>query len=402
MGSRSKALITPEVLKWARERAKLSLEEAAEKIKRPAEEIASWEDGSQMPSIAQARRASKVYKRPFAAFYLPEPPKDFDTLRDFRSLPGEERGVFSPELELIIREAFFRQKELRLILIQEGVQPLSFVGSASLDDNPIDVAEDIRRSLKITYEDQREFSNRTQAFKVWMNKVEDIGIFVFRRRNIPLREARGFTISDDIVPIIFINSDDSKTGQVFTLAHELAHLWLDVGGISNYETEFFTLNTEDEIRNIEIFCNKVAANVLIDEATFTNNWRSIVQSYQIDDAIEKLANRFFVSEEMVARRVLDMGEINQEKYQELRWYFAERFNQFKEIERKRWKESDGGPSYYLKAASMLGYSLTKTVIAAYLSGSISARDASHILSVKVNNMQKLGEVVGMPGIVGEG
>jgi Zn-dependent peptidase ImmA (M78 family) len=185
----------------------------------------------------------------------------------------------------MIREAQFRQREVKDILIRDGVEKLEFVGSVTLDDDPTIIAKDIRKTLDISYTEQSSYSNTTQAFKGWMEKVEDSGIFIFRRRNIELLEARGFLLSDDIAPMIFVNSDDSKTGQIFTLAHELAHLWLNVSGISNLGP--FSRIADQASRQIEIFCNKVAANVLLSEEKFQGE---ISGNYGIKDT-EKLIER---------------------------------------------------------------------------------------------------------------
>ena len=237
--SRIEALITPSVIQWAREQSKLSIDEAARKIRRSAEEIRGWENGSLRPSISQARKAAEVYRRPLAAFYLPEPPSEFETLRDFRSLPSAEFREYSPELSLLIRTTQYRQEWVREYLIEEGVEPLSFVGSSTLQDDPRDVANNILQVLDISSEDQQKCNSRQEALRLWLEKAEMAGIFVFRQRQIDLQEARGFLISDDFAPFVFINSDDSKAAQIFTLAHELAHFLSRLGYVVLSRMMFF-------------------------------------------------------------------------------------------------------------------------------------------------------------------
>ena len=169
---RVEALVTPSVIKWAREQAKMSIDEAARKIKRSPADIQAWENGTLRPSIAQARKASEVYRRPLAVFYLPEPPKDFRTLRDFRTLPNNNLREYSSELALLIRTAEYRQEWTREHLLDEGEEPLSFVGSASLNENPRDVARDILETLQLSPQDQQECNTRQGALRLWLEKAE--------------------------------------------------------------------------------------------------------------------------------------------------------------------------------------------------------------------------------------
>lgn len=392
--SRVEALITPAVLRWARERSRLSLAEAAVKLKRPIEDISAWEEGSKYPSVPQARRASEVYRRPLAVFYLPEPPQDFETLRDFRRIHEGERGQFSPELSLLIRTTHFRQRWMRDFLISEGEPKLKFVGSASIQDNPTNIAKKIRDELNITTDQQKSCTTRTEARKLWLQKCEMAGIFVFRQTNIELAEARGFLVSDDFAPFIFLNSSDSKAAQIFTLAHELAHLWLNQSGVSNLEvTGRFD---DEESHQIETYCNKVAAELVLENREFIKEWQNCNKERDIELIILSLSNTFKVSEEVVARRLKDLNQITDSKYSELRQVYQERWREYKKQELAKLRSSKGGPSYYTTTLSKNGYAFTQTVISGFMSGSVSGRDASSLLEVKINNIAKLGEKAGLP------
>jgi len=391
--SRIEALITPSVMQWAREKAKLPIEEAAQKIRRPPEDILGWEDGSLRPSIAQARKAAEVYRRPLAVFYLSEPPSEFETLRDFRVLPDNELRDFSPELSLLIRTTRYRQEWTREYLLDEEVETLPFVGSYSPQNNPRDIALDILGVLEISPRDQQKCSSRYDALLLWLKKAELAGIFVFRQRQIELQEARGFIISDNIAPFIFINSDDSKAAQIFTLAHELAHLWLDISGISNMEDQGLPLDQDSS--QIEYFCNQVAAEAVLEEGSFSQAWRRQNSAHSIEDRINQVSGLFNVSEEVVARRLLERDIISQQHYVELRKYYQDRWVEIKRKERRKMKSSKGGPSYYVTTVSQNGYAFTQTVIGAFVGGAISGRDASSLLNVKVNNLHQLGETAGI-------
>lgn len=387
------ALITPSLMHWAREKARLTTEQASKKIGRPKEEIKAWEDGILKPTIPQARKASEVYKRPLAVFYLPEPPKDFDTLRDFRSLPVDYEPDYSPELALLIRTAKFRQEWTREFFIDEGVSKLSFVGFSSFDDSPQKVSHHILSHLHLSPEEQIKRHTRNEALRLWIDRAERAGIIIFRQGNIDLKETRGFILCDEYAPFIFINSEDAIAAQLFTLVHELAHLWLNQTGISNLEP--FKKIPKDEDQKIELFCNKIASEALLKRKLFYHSWRDQDPSLSLKEQIENVSNIFKVSEEAISRRLLDDGTISLNVYLELREFYQNRWVEFKERERQRMKSTEGGPSYYVRKVFNNGYSFTQTVISAFDSGAITGRDASNLLDVKISNIRRLASAAGM-------
>lgn len=391
--ARVEALITPSVMRWAREHSGLSIEEAARKNVRSVEDIKAWEDGSLLPSIAQARKAAKVYKRPLAIFYLPEPPKDFETLRDFRSLPDEALRDYSPELSILVRTALEHQIWMSDFLIEEGVPPLTFVGSVSADDSPEKSALDILDKLNLSPDEQRSCYSREEALRLWINKTEEAGIFIFRQGQIELEEARGFIISDEYAPFVYLNSGDGKAAQIFTLAHELAHLWLNQSGISNLEPPR-RRRLKDEDR-IELLCNKIASEAVLNSKSFNAEWQKMDRSRSVEELIERLSKEFKVSEEVIARRLKDKQVLSQERYLTLREKFQIRWRQHKTTEKIRMKEIKGWPSYYTMKIFNNGYSFTKTVVSAFENGAISGREASSLLDVKVNNIPKLAVTAGI-------
>ena len=143
----NEALVTPSVMKWARERARLDISTAAHKLHRPETDIAMWESGEKRPTLAQAKKASEVYKRSLAVFYLPEPPKDFDTLKDYRLLPDQSLGEWSPELALLIRQVMVKQQWLSEYLQEIEMDKVSFIGSVTPRIAPGKLAIIIRKHL---------------------------------------------------------------------------------------------------------------------------------------------------------------------------------------------------------------------------------------------------------------
>ena len=392
------ALITPSVMRWARERSSLSLEDAAHKIGRPVEEISKWERGELRPSVAQARKASEVYKRPLAVFYLPEPPEDFETLRDFRTLPDGFSREYSQELGLLIRTTLYRQKWLKDFCVQEQIEPLSFIGSATIKSTPAEVAGKIREILKITPQDQMRCRTRSEALSLWIEKVEQIGVYVFQQGDIDLQEARGFSIADENAPFVFINSGDAEAARMFTLAHELCHLWINEPGISNLES--FEKSKSDQIHEVEIFCNRVASILVLEPKAFAFALKNIRAGLKLEEKVAELSGIFKVSEEAIARRFLENGIINKARYEELRRAYQERWRAIRDEKRKQMAVNKKGPSFYVRKLFNNGYAFTQTVISAYRNGAVSGRDASSLLEVKINHLARLSIQAGIPFAAG--
>ncbi|MDX9702371.1 MAG: XRE family transcriptional regulator [Candidatus Auribacterota bacterium] len=390
--TRTNALITPSVIQWARERAGYSLANAAEKFKISEEDLQAWEAGTKSPSIPQARKASEIYKRSLAVFFLPEPPKDFKTLRDFRTLPEGYPSEYSPELSFLIRNMHVRQEWMREYLINEGTEPLSFLSKISKPITLKNLTDAILNTLDISPNEQINCKTRTEALKLWIDKVEAVGIYIIREKKIDPKEARGLILCDDYAPFIFLNGEDAVAAQLFTLAHELAHLWINQSGLSNLEPIGRVKN--EKISKIETFCNKVASSLILANSSFNHKLSTLDSNLSTEEKIESLSKIFQVSEETIARRFLEKNLISDMEYLTLRRKYQERWIEFKKNERQKMKDKKRGPSYYVKKYYN-GYAFTHTVVDAYFSGTITARDASGLLDIKVNNIKKLADVAGI-------
>lgn len=395
---RVKANITPKVIEWARESCGYSVDDAASKIGRPAEEVSAWESGDLQPTIPQARKASEVYKRPLAVFFLPAPPEDFHTLRDFRTLPLDFSREYSPHLNFLTRQTLNRQQWLRDYLRLEETPTLDFIGSANLSDNPLKLAEVIRAKLGISIDEVKKCSGTGDALRLWINKAEELGVFVFRGgsysyEQIDVIEARGFALTDDYAPFVFLNAQDAKAGQIFTLIHELAHLWLNAPGISNLIAARRITTDSDRI---EMFCNAVSAEVLVPQRYFRQRWRRTIADKTVEKGIESSARHFNVSREVIARRLLDWHKITSRKYTDLAQKYAEEWRANKKWVKEQQSQQDGGPNYYVIRSMNNGHSYCKIVIGAYQRGQLSGRDTSNFLGVKLNKLVGIANALHIP------
>ncbi|HLW39437.1 MAG TPA: XRE family transcriptional regulator, partial [Brumimicrobium sp.] len=227
-----KAYITPNVLKWARESARMTEETAAAKVSVKVDRLKEWEAGTSQPTIKQAQTLAKAYKRPFALFFLPEIPRDFQPLQDFRKSGSKSLTTSSI---FIIREIQQKQAWISDVYSENQEEKLDFVGRFSIEDDPQSVAKDILDTLKIN----PALYKTDNPIKEWIDAAESNGIFVSRtsfihsRLKLDSEELQGFAIADAHAPFVFVNSDDWNAPQLFTLVHELAHIWIAETGISN-------------------------------------------------------------------------------------------------------------------------------------------------------------------------
>ncbi|GGH29500.1 DNA-binding protein [Dyadobacter endophyticus] len=381
-----KAYITPIVFRWARESAKMTSEIAASKVNVTVERLLEWEAGTTQPTIKQAQMLAKAYKRPFALFFLPDIPRDFQPLQDFRR---SDSKALSTGSVFMIREIQQKQAWISETNQENREQKFPFVGRFTVNDNPEDVAEDILNTLDIS---PGKYPNGN-AVKEWIEKAEAKGIFVSRTSfvnshlTLDSDELQGFAIADPFAPFVFINSEDWAAPQLFTLVHELAHIWIAASGISaDIDPGFRKI---DRLHPVELFCNEVAANALIPKHMLLQLGSSI---YQTASQIFAVAKTFGVSSFALLVRALNLNLISIAQYKNLKAAADAEFKAFliREEEKKaKQKESTGGPSYYLLQIQKNSRLFTQTVLDAFHGGSLEPTQASSLLNVKINHFHNL-------------
>jgi Zn-dependent peptidase ImmA (M78 family) len=381
-----RANVTPSVLKWARESAKLAEEITASKVNVEVERLREWEAGTSQPTIRQAETLAKFYKRPFALLFLPSIPNDFQPLQDFRRKDARPLGTAST---FIIRELQQKQAWVRQLYEDGKEEKLPFVGRFKVSSKPENVALDILTTLQI---DPRHYSSQ-DPLKEWVTKAEEAGIFISRasfihtRMKIDSDELQGFVIADEFAPFVFINSDDWSSAQLFTLVHELAHIWIAESGLSNEISLQTTIDPKGH--PVERFCNEVAAAALmpveymaeIDASVFGSQKNVIVLSKAL--GVSSLA--FLV-------RAYKLGQLSLERYRELRKNADREFEIFvqRELEKQAMaKSKPGGPNPYLLLFLKHGKLFTQVVIDAYRGGFVAPTQASNLLHTQTTKFPKL-------------
>ncbi|WP_411029486.1 ImmA/IrrE family metallo-endopeptidase [Spongiimicrobium sp. 3-5] len=386
-----KAFITSEILKWARETAGISVEDAAKKVLVSPERFLTWENGNDYPTIRQAKILAKSYRRPFSIFFLPEIPKDFQPLQDYRRDDSQKLDTASL---FIIRDVQEKQNWISELFEEIGENKLPFVGKYTPNDNPAVVAKDILDTLKISPANYKK-----TPINEWIEKAELAGIFISRTSYLHSRLVldkdliQGFAISDKYAPFVFVNSKNWKAPQLFTLVHELAHIWIAKSGISNEIDIDFTNNPISKFHPVELFCNQVAANALMPHEIIIQLGNETFDSTQ---KIFKQAKELGISSFALLVRALNLNLISQSKYKSLKEDAQDEFEKFLErekIKKEKQKERKNGPDTYLLRLNKNSKLFTRIVMDSFNNGSLSPSIASNLLNTQINNFQKFEKLL---------
>ncbi len=378
------AFVDPALLVWARESARLSVAELAERLKLAVDRVAAWEQGTDRPSVPQLRKLASVVKRPVAVFFLPEPPRDFDALRDFRRTMVDGAPAISSQLEAeLYRAQELREAALALVDGADAVEGNRFPVTATLSESPDDVAARLRAVLSVSYEAQKGWRDSYQALSEWRLAVEALDVLVVNMSGIDVSDARGFSIAAFPWPLIALNTRDSANGRIFTLMHELAHLALHEGGICDWQDERRLVPSD---RTIESFCNQVAAALLLPrdlvESTIAAAPSPRADDWS-DDTLARFARRLSVSEESLLLRLLHLGRASQAHFTKMRATFQERY--------ARAAASSSRPivKYEKKMVGRLGTAYLDLAFGAYYAQRLTLCELSSYTGIRVQNLGKV-------------
>lgn len=358
----SRVAVKREVMRWARSRAGLTVDTLARKF--PKVEL--WEREEVQPTLRQLEAFAKATQTPIGYFFLPEPPEERLPIPDFRTVRDQSMGRPSPNLLETIQIVQRRQTWMREVLVEEGQPRLDFVGSVRTESEPVGAANDMRRVLRIDTSWAQAQRTWTDALRALRIAAEAAGVFVVingivgnnTHRKLDVDEFRGFVVVDDLAPFIFINGADGKAAQMFTLAHELAHVWFGQSGV------FDLRDLEPTGDEVEQVCNGIAAEFLVPAGELRNVWPG---ARQAAEPFQVLARHFKVSAIVAARRVLDLGLVTKQEF--LEFYAA-----YQEDERRRAAKSEGG-DFYLTQDVRLGRRFARAVVRAAKEGRLLYRDA---------------------------
>ena len=380
------ALVTPQVLAWARNRRGLEPAELAHKLSVKPERVLDWESGERRPTFRQARRLAESLYVPFGYLYLSEPPEEELPLPDFRTTPGQPPREPSPDFLDLLNDVLGKQQWFRSYRESEGTEELPFVGSFSSTDSEETVAADIRDVINV--DAARSVAGNWEGFiRELTRNAEDVGIMVLRSgvvgnnnfRPLDIEEFRGFSVSDRIAPLIFVNGRDFTGAQIFTLAHELAHIWAGQGGVSNPD---YGLRHDSQDQSIERFCNRVAAETLVPGEEFSRRWK--LRESEVDDNLHVLSRSYKVSQMVILRQALDHGFVSAANYRRSYRDIVERANQ-------RVPSGETGGHFQYTLAARNGNTFVQAVVSSAAGGTLLSSEAADLLGVKVSTLPSVAE-----------
>lgn len=367
---RTEVNINANMLKWAIARAGYDLHDFASKV--PS--IFEWIEGEKKPTVKQLEDFSKKVYLPFGYFFLPEPPKEKLPIPFFRTNNTQvtQVSVNVYDTILLLQQ---RQDWLKDYLKESEFEALSFVGKYRHSNNVQEIVTDLRRSLDLSENWASHFKTWQEALDSLIHHIEDIGIIaVFNgivenntHRPISVEECRGFVLVDEMAPFMFINNSDGKAAQMFTIVHELAHIW------TGHSAGFDFRKLEPANDPIERLCDKIAAEFLVPEITFNDVWNS-------NPNIKNVARFFKVSEIVIARRALDLGKITKSS-------FFEFYDEYTNREFIKKESQSSGGDFYATTRKRLGLTFSTHINNAVKSGKLLYRDAYKLTSLKGDTFQ---------------
>ena len=368
--------VKPELLKWACRRAGSNVSELSYKFK----DLPQWVNKEKKPTLKQLENFAKATFVPVGQLFSERPPDESLknlSVQDFRSL--KSRKLHEPSCHLIdtIYLCQQRQNWYHDFLKSEGHQKLNFVASVSTKHSVVQVAQKICRHIKFDDRTRRKASNWEEALVLLRKCIEDSGVLIMingvvgsnTRRPLQVDEFRGFALADDLAPLIFVNGADAKSAQMFTMAHELAHIWLGNSAVVNVSPD---VRSSDQ--KVEQWCNQVAAEIL---APLESIKQEVIDTADIQNAIKKLVQKYKVSSLVILRRLLDAKQITRKLFDEI--YSGE---ELKFSKKNNSRSSRGGGDFYRTLGVRVGQQFMYDLVASTWARQTTFTEAFRLLGIK--------------------
>ncbi|MFJ6419199.1 ImmA/IrrE family metallo-endopeptidase [Paeniglutamicibacter sp. NPDC091659] len=375
--------VAPMLFAWARQRAGKSVEDLLKKFP----QLPTWESGEALPTMRQLEKYAEATYTPVGYFFLPEPLQEDLPVPDFRTIGNVAVQAPSADLLETIYICERRQDWYLDYAARRDLDPLEFVGSVTTRTPIADAAAQMGEVLGLNWSVRNRYEKWEDALFGLAALAEDAGILVMisgivgsnTHRILDPNEFRGFALADATAPLVFVNGTDTKAAQIFTLAHELAHVWLGQSAVSLPDLHVMESNA------IEKWCNSVAAELLVPLAHLRTEYRA---GTDLTRELDRLARVYKVSTLVVLRRIFDLTQWSWDSYSEQFEFELDR------VMGKARRVSSGG-DYYNTQQYRLGKRFIRALVADTMEGGTLHRHAfelsgSHNPAV----FHKLGEKVG--------
>ena len=377
--------LRPDVLRWARERADLTAEDLARKVRLKADRVHEWESSGEI-SMAWAERLAAATHSPLGFLFLSFPPYAALPINDFRTRAGD--APLNPSLELLetVYAMQYRSEWLREELIDTGGEPVQIVGAFRSGASNVSAADAMRSCLGLSNDWAASARNWSDAAELLRSQAQAAGILmVFNgivgndtTRKLDPNEFQGFALVDEYAPLVFVNNADYKAAQMFTMAHELAHLFVGEGGVSATES---LLPAEHDV---EILCDGIAAEFLVPEAHLRSFWPHVSGRA---DRYQQTARYFKVSRVVAARRALDAGLIERPVFFD---FYARNKTQG-----NRNQQTASGGDFWNTQRWRIGVRFAAAVVRALEAGRLSHREAYALTGLKADTFANMPSEMGI-------
>ncbi|MGO1285657.1 MAG: ImmA/IrrE family metallo-endopeptidase [Brachybacterium sp.] len=377
--------IAPELYRWAVERAGWDEQTAQRRFP----QLSEWAAGVRQPTLKQAEQFAHATHAPFGQLFLPEPPEEPLPVPDLRTI--KDAAIRRPSADLLdtIYLCQERQDWYREFVTENELESVRYIGTATTQDSPARVAERMREVLNDPSPASEASRNWSAMFRILVDRIESTGTLVMvsgvvganTHRVLQPEEFRGFALSDDLAPLLFVNGADTKAAQIFTLIHEFAHLWLGGSALSDANVADRSTNTTER------WCNAVAGEFLVPTTSLRREYQGDISS----EALDELARQFSVSTLVILRRIADVGYLAWDDFRAR--YIDEHQRVMAKLAEAR--EASSGGNYYYTQPVRLSRQFARSVIESTYEGSTSYRDAYQLLgTTKHSTFEGLADQLG--------
>jgi Zn-dependent peptidase ImmA (M78 family) len=375
--------IRPEMLRWAIERSRFEEDAVVDKVP----QLKDWLAGEAQPTLKQLEKFAKAVRVALGYLFLPEPPEEKLPIPDFRTVEVRKLERPSPDLLDTIYTMQRRQDWLREDRIECEVDPLEFVGSAKLTDDPSAIGREMRLAVGLADGWAARITTWELAVGELRRLIEELGVIAVingvvgnnGHRKLDVEEFRGFALSDQYAPAIFVNGADAKSAQMFTLAHELAHLWLGQSALTDVGVQ------TKHSSKVETWCDRAAAEFLVPAQELRTAWKELRAT---SSPFLVGARAFKVSPIVIGRRAMDLNLVSKAEF----FTFYEAYTK---QERQKKEAAAGGGDFYRTQNNRVGEMFAREVVFAALDGRVSFKEAYSLTGLNGGAFQEYAERLGV-------
>lgn len=385
----TKVEVSPKILDWII--SSIPFESMPDKV---ISSIQQWRNGDSQPTFNQLEKVSKTLGIPFGYFFLQTPPNEDLSIVEYRTI--DSTALEKPSRNLIdtLHDMEQIQDWMHNYLLSTKSDKLIFVGELKKQTNAIEIAKYIRHLLGIQVDWFKFVKTAEESFSVLRNAMSNAGVIVMMsgivenntRRPLQIDEFRAFALVNEYAPLIFINSNDSINGKVFSLIHEFVHICIGENSLFN---DRYSIG--QKIDKIEVVCNAVAAEILVPIELFTQAWFSESEDVDIIVHISNLAKAFKCGDTVIARRALDRQLITHEQYEAISKESVKRYKEY--MQRKKERKESGG-DFYRTIASRIDKRFLRMLLSSVHEGTTMYTDAFRLTNTNRTTFTSLAEKVG--------